>query len=334
VVALLLPLAVFMCLDREARRTLVMPGPYVSAAVALLVALPHLVWLVENNFLPFKYVEARAAALHGLFDDSLHPVIFALAQLAWLSPSLLIALPLFYPRGEPAASKSSLVIDAFDRRIVTLLAFGPAATLLVISVLSGRGLVAMWGYPLWLFLGLWIVIMAPIVPEGIRVMRVAGVWGLVTTVYALAFVVEYTILPHFDHRYRATLFPGDRLGAHIADGFHAATGRPLAYVISRMWLGGNISHYAGEHPRTLIDGEPARAPWIDLSDLRARGAAVIWMRGDRMALPSEYVAIAAGAEVQPPFSLPMRSGNGTVTFGWAILKPNIARPSNENAGGM
>jgi hypothetical protein len=328
VVALALPLAVFICVDRDARRTLVTPGPYVAAAVALLVALPHLVWLVENDFLPFKYVEARAAPLHGLFDDPLHPAIFALAQLAWLIPSLLIAFSLFYPRDEAVTPRSSLVPDAFDRRIVSLLAFGPAAAVLVGSVLSGRGLVAMWGYPLWLFLGLWIVMMAPIVPDGIRAIRIAGVWSLVTVVYALAFIVEYAVLPHFDNRYRASLFPGDRLGAHVADGFRTATGSPLSYVISRMWLGGNISHYAGEHPRTLIDGDPARAPWIDLSDLRMRGAAVIWMRGDRMALPSEYAAIAARAEIQPAFSLPMRSGNGAVTFGWAILKPNIPKLAN------
>jgi hypothetical protein len=36
-------------------------------------------------------------------------------------------------------------VDDFDRRIVTLLAFGPAATLIAMSAITGRGTVAMWG---------------------------------------------------------------------------------------------------------------------------------------------------------------------------------------------
>ncbi|MBO0754906.1 MAG: glycosyltransferase family 39 protein, partial [Bradyrhizobiaceae bacterium] len=323
VVVLALPLAMFLCLDPTARRTLTTPGPYVAAAVMLLVAAPHLIWLVENDFLPFRYAEARAALhdLHGHRGHALSPFVFAAAQLGWLIPSLLIALPLFYPPSKLPDTGSTATPDPFDRRIVTLLAFGPTVTLLVGALVSGRGLISMWGYPLWLYLGLWIVMMAPVAYEQFRIVRVVGVWGLVTTVYAIAFVVQYAVLPHFDHRYRASVFPGDRLGAQIADGFRAATGRPLAYVISNMWLGGNISHYTGEHPRTLIDGNPARAPWIDLSDLRTRGAAVVWIEGDRATLPSEFTAIADGAEVQRPFTLPMRWGNGEVTIGWAILKP-------------
>ena len=34
-------------------------------------------------------------------------------------------------------------------------------------------------------------------------------------------------------------------------------------------------------PRVLIDGLPRRAPWIDLADLRARGAALVWTEGDQ-----------------------------------------------------
>jgi hypothetical protein len=98
------------------------------------------------------------------------------------------------------------------------------------------------------------------------------------------------------------------------------TGRPLDYVIAGMWDGGNISRYAPERPRVLIDGRPGRAPWIDLGDLRAKGALVVWT-GDSRALPLSYRAVADEAEIQPPFALPMRLGQGTVTVNWAVLRP-------------
>jgi hypothetical protein len=71
----------------------------------------------------------------------------------------------------------------------------------------------------------------------------------------------------------------------------------------------------------LIDGSPRRAPWIDLADLKARGAAVVWVVGDRTSVPPEYRAFAPDAQVGPPFILPNRNGIGEVEVGWAILPP-------------
>ncbi|HKC33037.1 MAG TPA: glycosyltransferase family 39 protein [Xanthobacteraceae bacterium] len=318
IVVLALPLALFLLLDRDARRALKTPGPYVAVLVGLCVALPHMVWLVQNDFLPFRYADARAAPVRGILDHVVHPLVFVVGQIVWLLPSGLIALPLVRPRRE--AQKSS--VDAFDRRIVTLLAFGPAALLIAGSVITGRGLIAMWGYPLWLFVGLWVVIATGPATEWARARRAALAWGAVSALYAVAFVLQYGVLPFVDHRYRASLFPGDRLGAEISTRFRAATGAPLAYVIGSMWLGGNISRYSVERPRTLIDAKPERAPWIDLADLKRRGAVVVWTDGDRNTVPEPYARFAAGAQVQPPLTLPMRWGsNGEMLFGWAIVPP-------------
>jgi len=317
VVMLALPMAAFLALDRDARPALRTAGPYVAALIAVVIASPHLVWLVDNDFLPFRYAEARAAPVHGLLDHVLHPLAFLVGQIAWLLPSAAIALPLVWP----PAPKQQPAADAFDRRIVTLLTFAPCVLLIVGSVISGRGLITMWGYPFWLFLGLWLVIWLGPAIEAARLRRIALTWGAVTALYAIAFVAQYAVLPFFDHRYRASVFPGDRLGAEIAARFRAATGEPLAYVIGSMWLGGNISRYSAERPRTLIDGKPERAPWIHLADLKRRGAVVIWSDGDRTKVPPNYAGFAPDAEVQPPLTLPMRWGNGEMTFGWAIVRP-------------
>jgi len=69
--------------------------------------------------------------------------------------------------------------DAFDTRIVTWLAFGPMATVLAMAAISGRGTVAMWGYPLWLFLGTWLVLTARRVHDDRRLVRILAVWTIV-----------------------------------------------------------------------------------------------------------------------------------------------------------
>ncbi|MBI3704838.1 MAG: glycosyltransferase family 39 protein [Rhizobiales bacterium] len=327
VLVLALPLALFVLFDRDARASLTTPGPYVAAAAALVVMAPHLIWLVQNDFLPFAYAEHRALPSRGLIDHVWHPLEFALGQLFFLLPSLLIAAPLFIPRRSASQPPVASAADAYDRRIVALLAFGPLATVLALSAISGRGTVAMWGYPLFLFLGVYVVLMAHRVLDDKRFKRVLLVWLGVFVAIAVVFIGNYAIMPQYDHRYRAVFYPGQELARELSQRYRAITGQPLVYVIGDMWDGGNVARYAPSHPRVLIDGKPARAPWIDLADLKARGALVLWTDSDPKLMPVQYRAIAADAAIQPPFQLKDRRGDLTMTVGWAILqpKPSFAR---------
>ena len=368
VVVLALPYALFMLFDRRARRALMTPGPWLALAVALLIAAPHVVWLLQTDFLPFAYATHRAAAARSWFDHIVHPAFFAGSQIFFMLPSVFIAAALVWPR--PKAAPLPLVrrgwgwgsqgqiasvydnvpphdpppypaptslhsgarkrdpgggrenfCDAFDRRIVTLLAFGPGLTMIALTAVSGRGTFAMWGYPLWLYVGLWIVLFAPAAIDTERLTRIAAAWAGVFTIFVVVFLANYSVLPYFDHRYRAVFFPGDELGETLTRQFHAAIGTPLRYVIGSMWDGGNLAHYSPDQPQVLIDGEPSRAPWIDLNDLRNKGAVVVWTEGDPSALPAQFAAIAPSAELGAPFDLPMRRGTGAVHVGWAILRP-------------
>jgi hypothetical protein len=329
VVVLAVPLALFLVVDTNARKSLVTPGPWIALAVALIVASPHLYWLVKNDFLPFAYASARAAPSRGVLDHLLHPAIFALAQGLFLIPAFLIGAAMFWPRGSKAPARMT---DEYDRRIVTVLAFGPAVTTIALSAITARGTIAMWGYPLWLFLGLWIVLEACAI-EPARLRRTVAVWSVIFAAFAFGFFANYSFLPNVDHRYRAAFFPGDRLADEIARRFRAATGRPLTYVIATMWEGGNIAHYARERPRVLVDGDPRRAPWIDLGDLQSKGAVVVWTCGENIRntcrsnwreMPPGLRGIASDALVQPPFTLPFRRGDMVLNVGWAILPPSPA----------
>src|SRR5258708_2234342 len=144
VIVLGLPLLLFMAVDPRARRHLPSPPPYLPAPITPALMSPHLIWLYQNDWLPLDYAASRAKTTNGLLDHLTHPGLFALAQLFWLLPAIIIALPLLRRPHERDATAA----DDYDRRILALLAFGPAMTVLAASALSGRGLIAMWGYPL------------------------------------------------------------------------------------------------------------------------------------------------------------------------------------------
>src|SRR5262250_2178104 len=113
VVVLAAPLALFLLVDRDARRALATAGPWIALALALVIMAPHLVWLVRNDFLPFAYASARSAPSRGLIDHVLHPLLFALGQLAFLLPALLIAAAVVWPR-PPAQDKAPPVAANAD----------------------------------------------------------------------------------------------------------------------------------------------------------------------------------------------------------------------------
>ena len=350
VVVLAVPYAIFMICNRRARPAWRTPGPWLGIALALVIVSPHLVWLVENHFVPFNYVDARSAPLRGVIDYVWHPAFFVLGQLFFLLPALLIAAMYLWPQRVTPASLRAVVkrdwrrgrepvqpaaagaganadrqyrADDFDRRIVAVIALGPAAAMLCLVTLTGRGAVTMWGYPLWLFLGLWIVLFAPRALEAWRLRRVVGAWSAVFVALMLAFIADYTVLPRIHPRYRAEFFPGDALAAKLTKRFHAATGgKPLRYVIGSMWLAGNVAHYSPDQPHVLIDGLPRRAPWVDLKRMRAKGAILVWDTGDFDRLPPAFAALAPDAAVGAPFTLPPHSFGTTLEHvGWAILMP-------------
>lgn len=330
VVVLAAPYALFLLFDRQSRPAWRTPGPWLGIALALVIASPHLVWLVDNHFVPFNYVDARSAPARGWFDHILHPAFFAVGQLFFLLPTLFIAAMYIWPRSAGASipeQNTGALADAYDRRIVSLITFGPAAAMLALIAASGRGAITMWGYPLWLFLGLWIVLFVPRTIDAPRLGRVVGAWAAVFVVLALAFIADYTVLPLLDHRYRAAFFPGDKLGATLTERFHAATGgNPLRYVIGSMWLAGNLAHYSPDQPHVVIDGLPGRSPWIDLNDLHAKGAVLVWDVGDLHSLPPAFAALAPTAQVGEPFTLPARRFGSTLEhIGWAILTPSSSR---------
>ena len=287
-----------------------------------MVAAPHIIWLFQTDFLPLAYVEHRASAVRGWFDHVLHPAVFAGSQIFFLLPSFFIASALFWPRQKTTAIPArEYSADAFDRRIVTLLAFGPGLTMILLTAVSGRGTFAMWGYPLWLYVGLWLVLNAPALIDRGRLVRIVAAWGAVFAIFAVIFAVNYTVLPLIDHRYRAVFFPGDKLGAELTAALPRSD-RKQTRLCRRIDVGWRQSRALFAGPAAGPDRRPAaRAPWIDLDDLHKKGAIVVWTESDTAQLPAEFAAVAGNAEVEPPFDLPMRRGSGEIHVGWAILKP-------------
>lgn len=326
VIVLALPIVLFVILDRDARANLKRPGPWIAVAVGFLVILPHLIWLVQHNFVPFEYIDRRASPSRGLLDHVVRPTQFVIGQFGYLVSPLLIAAPLVYfsfrtPAVVSNKSATPRCVDSFDRRIVTLLAFGPALTMVVLSAVTGRGTIPLWGYPLWLYLGLWLAMTYKDAVSPRSLAWMTGCWTVV--LMASAVIIAIFVSGGFGLSYvgRSYEFPGPRLAAEIEHRYRAAAGHVPPYVIGPLIEAGNISRYLPNRPRVVLDADFSRAPWIDQADLRAKGALLIWNPSDDGRMPAHLAKIADGAPQQPPIAITVANGRFTFYFAWAILPP-------------
>ena len=59
---------------------------FIAGTIALLIILPHLIWLTENNYITITYGLLRAGETENIFDHFINPLIFIVKQIGLLIP--------------------------------------------------------------------------------------------------------------------------------------------------------------------------------------------------------------------------------------------------------
>src|SRR5262245_59515713 len=96
--ALAATLGLTLLFDPFARRAWATPGPYLMAAAFAFVIAPNVWWLVNNDFMPFHYVDDRAASAARWYQYLLFPLRWTGGQVAYLLPALILLALLYLPR--------------------------------------------------------------------------------------------------------------------------------------------------------------------------------------------------------------------------------------------
>jgi hypothetical protein len=303
-------LGLFLLGDRDARAAWRTPGPYAMALAFLIVIAPHLWWLIESAFQPFRYVEARAVSATRWYQYLTFPLQWTAGQALTLLPALGLLALLCWPRGTTAEPARE---NAFARRIVTALALGPFVITTIAALALGRLPIAMWGFPLWSFAPLALLMWLP--PEPRRFTAFARVFLVVAIAMPVAYAVVELLEPLVRDRPKATQFPGRLLAETITRQWRQRTGAPLRYVGGAEvgtgpgeFAANNIAVYSPDRPHVIVHGNPALSPWIDMADVERRGAVLAWEAPPAdNALPENLRLTFPRAELQPPLVLPRRT---------------------------
>jgi 4-amino-4-deoxy-L-arabinose transferase-like glycosyltransferase len=321
-VLLLLPMLLLIVLHPRLRRVWASPGPWLALAVALLLLLPHLLGLWRIDFVPVQYASGRAPGPTHWYDHIVNPLLFAVAQFGDIAATLLALALLAWRRpGEPVAIPGPTPLPAEQRAYLATITWAPAGIAVAGSVILGLQLKDMWGYPMWCFVGLFLMaeLVGPVTREGLR--RFCIAWLAILVTVPVVFTVQQTVGGRLLRKPMRGQFPGPELARVVEQRWHVVVGNaPLAIVAGDTWIAGAVAFYAAERPSVFIDADPERSPWITPEALARQGAVLIWQEpGGRPEWSSRFSA----ALVQPPVELPYVPplGHPPARFRWAVLKP-------------
>jgi len=320
-VLLLVTLIILMLARPEVRRRLRGAGPYLAIGTMALLFMPHMIWLVQHDFMPFTYAQSRMNHPHHKLSLLLGLVS---GQLGALLPAALLFFSCFN-RNTSAEDE----LHAFDRAFLCIVTFGPFFLTFLFALAMGYHIRDMWGTPFWNFIGLWAIFRFRPKFSRESLQRFAFGWGIIFIGILFAYGGSTLYGPYVTHKTQRAHFPGRALAEKMADAWHERYHRPLKYVIGDIWPAGNVAYYASERPHVFMMGDYTISPWIDSADLKREGGIIVWCvrycigRGVNEQPPPFIHEEFPQADVQPWLTLPRQTGADVepVIMAWAFLPP-------------
>ena len=205
----------------------------------LLVLLPHLIWLTENNYITITYALHRIGLSEPNFlDHFIHPLIFLGKQIGILVPFFLMVLLL--------VSKLKTNFNFKDKKLLFLLTINiiPIILMFLTSMLMGVKVRTMWMTPFYLFFG---VLLIYIFQSQINLNKLKYFVSLFLILFIFSpFAYAYISITQTDKR---TDYPGKEHAIEVQKRWDKKFESKINVVLGNEWLAGNLSYHLKSRPR-------------------------------------------------------------------------------------
>ena len=205
----------------------------------LLVLLPHLIWLTENNYITITYALHRTGLSEPNFlDHFIHPLIFLGKQIGILVPFFLMVLLL--------VAKLKTNFNFKDKKLLFLLTINiiPIILMFLTSMLMGVKVRTMWMTPFYLFFG---VLLIYIFQSQINLNKLKYFVSLFLILFIFSpFAYAYISITQTDKR---TDYPGKEHAIEVQKRWDKKFESKINVVLGNEWLAGNLSYHLKSRPR-------------------------------------------------------------------------------------
>ena len=210
----------------------------ITLEVFLIVLVPHLIWLNNNDFITITYGLARA----GLEQSSLinhinFPLIFLIKQIGLLIPFLILVRLL--------VKKIKFRIDFKDKKLFFLLVINilPIMLMFLTSAITGSKIRTMWMTPFYLFFGTLFVYLfqAQINIKKLKPFMI----GFIFLFFLSPVLYAYVSISKEDKR---TDYPGKEIAIKTQYAWDQQFNSKINVVYGNEWNAGNLSYHLKSRP--------------------------------------------------------------------------------------
>jgi hypothetical protein len=316
----------------RARRALRTSDPWIAAVVAVIVTLPHLVWLVDSStgIMPVLARLRAPEAVTENFVGWVRQIAIILTAHAGLAILVVLAAGWPWPRSEPAPVIVRPPVDAFARQYIYFFAILPAfAGTLAAVLIGGTGPVGGVA-PLVVLSGLLVVMAAGDAIQFGRQHIVIATWFGLLLIPPVMTVVALYMAPWFNVDLKVTE-PARAIGRFFAESFERRVGAPLRIVAGDPRTAALVALSAPSRPSLYLNASPQRSPWVTPEMLRTRGAIVVWPTTDPSGAPPDYIKASFPdlvPEVPPrSFTRAVQGRLPLMRIGWGVIRPQAQQPT-------
>ncbi len=213
---------------------------FIAGPITLLIILPHLIWLTENNYITITYGLLRTGGVGSFTDHLFYPLIFLAKQIGILIPFLLMSFFLI--------KKIKFKINFKDKKLIFLLltTLVPILIMLLTSMVMGAKIRTMWMTPFYLFSG---VLLIYIFQKNIVINKLKKFFFLFTFLFLL-YPIAYLSVSLANDKKR-TDYPGKEIARLVQNKWDNNFVNEIKIVIGDEWYAGNLSYHLNSRPKWM-----------------------------------------------------------------------------------
>jgi 4-amino-4-deoxy-L-arabinose transferase-like glycosyltransferase len=210
----------------------------ITVEVFLIVLVPHLIWLNNNEFITVTYGLARTGLEQSsLIDHIKFPLIFLIKQIGLLIPFLILVLLLI--------KKIKFKFNFKDKKLFFILAINifPILLMFLTSVITGSKIRTMWMTPFYLFFG---TLFIYIFKAQINFKKLKPfIVGFIFLFFLSPMLYAYVSISKEDKR---TDYPGKEIAIKTQYAWDQQFKSKINVVYGNEWNAGNLSYHLKSRP--------------------------------------------------------------------------------------
>ena len=210
----------------------------ISVEIFIVLLVPHLIWLTNNDFVTITYGLARTGLENSsLLDHIVYPLIFLGKQAGILIPFFIMSFFLI--------KKFKFKISLKDKKLLFLIFINlvPIGLMFLTSVITGSKIRTMWMTPFYLFFG---VLVVYIFQAQINLKKLNGfIFALFIFFIFSPFAYAYISVTEKDKR---TDYPGKEISMKVQNEWNKNYDIPINVVLGNEWNAGNLSYHLETRP--------------------------------------------------------------------------------------